>query len=60
MHAAYSDTVGTFETYIPMSVRAAETSAVGQSIFKHDPEGKTALAYTSLTKEVLEHEGKTR
>ena len=56
VHETYSDKVGTFETYIPLSVRAAETSAEGKSIFEHCPEGKIALAYESLTKEVLEHE----
>lgn len=60
VHETYSDPVGTFETYIPLSVRAAETSAEGQSIFEYDPEGKIALAYESLTKEVLEHEEQTR
>lgn len=52
----YSDTVGTIETYIPLSVKAAETSAEGKSIFRHCKEGKVALAYESLTREVLEHE----
>lgn len=56
VHETYSDKVGTFETYIPLSVRAAETSAEGKSIFEYCPEGKIALAYESLTKEVLEHE----
>ena len=56
VHEAYSEPVGTFETYIPLSVRAAETSAEGKSIFEHCGEGKVALAYESLTREVLEHE----
>lgn len=56
VHEIYSDTVGIFETYIPLSVRAAETSAVGRSIFEHDPEGKIARAYASLAREVHEHE----
>ena len=56
IHETYTDTVGTFETYIPLSVRAAETSSEGKSIYVHDPSGKSALAYKSLTKEVLEHE----
>ena len=56
VHEIYSNTVGIFETYIPLSVRAAETSAEGKSIFAHDPEGKIAHAYESLVKEVLEHE----
>ena len=56
IHKTYSDNLGTFETYIPLSVRTAETSAEGKSIYLHDPEGKSSLAYRSLTKEVLEHE----
>ena len=36
-----------------MSVRAAETSAEGISIYEHDPKGKVAGAYQSLTKEVI-------
>lgn len=56
VHKTYSEKVGTFETYIPISVKAAETSAVGQSIFEHCGEGKVAMAYESLTREVLEHE----
>ena len=36
-----------------ISVRAAEISAEGVSIYKHDPKGKVASAYDSLTKEVL-------
>ena len=38
---------------IPRSVRAAETSAAGKSIFAYDPKGKVAEAYKSLAKEVL-------
>lgn len=56
IHRTYSDTVGTIETYIPLSVKAAETSAEGMSIFRYCKEGKVALAYESLTREVLEHE----
>lgn len=39
---------------IPRSVRAAETSAEGKSIFLHDPNGKVAKAYENLAKEVLD------
>ena len=35
IHKTYSDSVGTFETYIPLSVKAAETSAEGKSVFAH-------------------------
>ena len=45
-----------FETEIPYSVRAAETSMEGKSIFAHDGRGKVAAAYEQLTKEVLAHE----
>ena len=38
---------------IPRSVRVAETSAAGKSIFQHDPKGKVAEVYQSLAKEVL-------
>ena len=38
---------------IPFSVRAAETSAEGLSIFEHDPKGKVAAAYWQMTQEVL-------
>ncbi len=49
----YGSKVRIFENRIPMSVRAAETSAEGISIYEHDPKGKVAGAYQSLTKEVL-------
>ena len=57
VHKTYSDSVGTFETHIPISVKAAETSAEGVSIFEHCGSRKVAMAYESLTKELLEHEG---
>ena len=46
------------ETEIPRSVRAAETSAEGKSIFAHDPSGKVAEAYEALTQEVLNYDEK--
>ncbi len=49
----YGEKVRIFENTIPMSVRAAEVSAVGVSIYKHDPKGKVAAAYEGLTGEVL-------
>ena len=60
IHVAYGKTIGTFETYIPLSVKAAETSAEGKSIFKHCKDNKVARAYESLTREVMEHEDQTR
>lgn len=52
----YGSKVRIFETSIPISVRAAESSAEGISIYRHDPKGKVAGAYMALTEEVLRHE----
>ena len=52
----YGDKIKVFSTDIPHSVRAAEISAEGKSIFAHDPKGKVAEAYKDLTKEVLKIE----
>ena len=49
----YGSKVRIFENSIPISVRAAEISAEGVSIFQHDPKGKVAGAYQSLTEEVI-------
>ncbi len=49
----YGEKVRIFESIIPLSIRAAETSAEGQSIYLHDPSGKVATAYAALTREVL-------
>lgn len=49
----YGSKVRIFKNSIPISVRAAEISAEGVSIYRHDPKGKVAIAYESLTKEVL-------
>lgn len=53
---AYGSRIKIFENHIPMSVRAAETSAEGVSIYQHDPKGKVATAYHALTEEVLGNE----
>ena len=52
----YGGKLKVFDTEIPHSVRAAEISAEGKSIFAHDPHGKVAQAYENLTKEVLQLE----
>jgi chromosome partitioning protein len=49
----YGDQIRFFKNNIPLSVRAAEISAIGVSIYEHDPKGRVAEAYQSLTKEVL-------
>ena len=53
VYEAYSSSIKVFKTEIPMSVRTAETSVEGSSIYKYDPKGKAAYAYRELTKEVL-------
>ena len=55
----YGGKLEVFATDIPLSVRAAEISAEGKSIYAHDPKGKVAAAYKELTKEVL-HDEKQR
>lgn len=52
----YGDKIHIFSNCIPMSVRAAETSAEGKSIYLHDPKGIVAEGYRSLTGEVLGYE----
>ena len=46
----YGSKIKVFETAIPHSVRAAEASLTGKSIFEYDPGGKVAQAYRALTK----------
>ena len=47
-------------TEIPYSVRAAECSVEGKSIFAHDGKGKVAEAYAALVKEVSTLEQRNR
>ena len=56
----YGSKIRVFEQPIPHSVRAAEISAEGRGIFAHDPKGKVAVAYQSLTREVLADAEKQR
>lgn len=53
LRESYGSKVRIFENSIPVSVRAAEISAEGVSIYQHDPKGKVAIAYQSLTEEVI-------
>ena len=57
---AYGSKIKVFDQGILRSVRAAETSAEGKSIFTHDPKGKVAEAYRALTKEVAQSAEKRR
>ena len=52
----YGSKLKVFASDIPQSVRAAEISAEGKSIFAHDPGGKVAESYKNLTQEVTKLE----
>lgn len=54
LHSNYDGKINIFKSIIPMSVRAAEISAEGKSIYLHDPYGKVAVAYEVLTKELIQ------
>lgn len=56
LRRTYGGKIRIFSTDIPHSVRAAETSAEGKSIYLYDPKGKVAQAYAQLTKEVIQLE----
>lgn len=49
------NSVRIFETFIPRSVKVAECSHMGKSIFAHNPTGKVAEAYEELIDEVLSY-----
>lgn len=52
----YGEAIPIFESKIPFSVKAAETSAAGVSIFTLDKKHPVAQAYEKLTEEVIAHE----
>lgn len=50
----YGSICRVFKTEIPVAVKAAETTAAGESIFSYDAKSAAAKAYMQLTKEVME------
>ena len=56
LEEGYGQSIRLFKSKIPHSVRGAEISAVGMSIFEYDSGGKVARAYESLVEEVLKDE----
>lgn len=56
----YGDKLCVFKTEIPLSIRAAETSEKGKSIYAYDPKGIAAKAYEAFTKEVQDIDEKQR
>jgi chromosome partitioning protein len=53
LNESYGSHLNIFQTRIPFSVRLAEISSIGKSIYAHNPHGKAAQAYENLTKEVI-------
>ena len=51
LRESYGDTVGVMESYIPFSVKVAEASAEGISIYRYAPKCKAAESFEKLTKE---------
>lgn len=56
LREAYGKHIHIFKNWIPLSIKAAETSAEGKSIFLHAPKGIVAEGYALLTEEVLGNE----
>ena len=56
LRISYGDKIKIFENVIPFSVKAAESTAEGVSVYIHCPKSKVASAYKNLTQEVLEDE----
>jgi chromosome partitioning protein len=50
---AYGEEIHIFNDPIPQSIRAAEASTTGKSIFTYDPNSKVATAYDALARGVL-------
>lgn len=55
VYETYGTTIPIFETVIPQSVKASESSSEGISVFKHCNNCKVSDAYRSLTKEIMSH-----
>ena len=60
LRSSVSENLRVFNTEIPFSVRAAESSLEGKSIFAHDKGGKVAAAYEAMTQEVMQLESRTK
>ena len=60
LRSGIGQSIRVFDTEIPHSVRAAECSLYGESIFSYDKNGKVAEAYRALTKEVMDIERETK
>lgn len=52
----FGEHIRVFDSKIPLSVKSAETSSKGKSIYAYDPKCAAAAAYTTFVKEVLDIE----
>ncbi|MCL2772000.1 MAG: ParA family protein [Oscillospiraceae bacterium] len=52
---AYGGEIRIFKEHIPQTIRAAEASATGKSIFTYDPNSRVVAAYESLVGEVIDN-----
>lgn len=53
LRETYGGNIHIFQSEIPFSIKGAEMSASGKSIFSFEPNGKVAKAYADFTKEVM-------
>lgn len=53
LRETFGSQIKMYRTYIPIAVKAAETSSKGKSIFAYEPNSTVSKAYTEFTKEVL-------
>lgn len=53
---SYGNNIKIFSNSIPVSIRVAEATVGGQSIYTYDKRNKAASAYRAFTKEVLDNE----
>ncbi len=53
LRGQYGERIKVFDTEIPLSIRAVETSAEGKSIYSFDKNSKVAKAYENFTNEVI-------
>lgn len=56
----YGRAVRIYQTVIPIAVKAAETSAAGESIYRYDKNSVVAKAYEAFTGEVMRNAEKER
>lgn len=53
---SYGSSIHIFNSIINYSVKAAEPTVYGKSIFTHEPDGAIAVAYMDVVKEMLQNE----